>query len=46
MECNHEFVQDSEGTTIKGEHIRVFKCIHCGLLDHLVEFPTTTTTGG
>lgn len=34
MECEHtQWVEVEQGTTIKGEHLHVYKCSQCGMLD-------------
>lgn len=35
--CEHQFVLLEEGTTIKGEHIHLYRCVYCGLFDYSIE---------
>jgi hypothetical protein len=35
--CQHQFKQETDGTTIQGYHLHVWKCNYCGLYDFKLE---------
>ena len=37
MKCEHTWTTTTEGTTIKGEHLHLYECLKCGILDYGVE---------
>ena len=36
-DCEHVWIKTIEGTTIKGEHLHIYECVKCGMLDHAIE---------
>lgn len=37
MECKHDWCEVMEGTSVRGDHLHVYKCSKCGILDVGIE---------
>ena len=45
MSCDHKFIEIEQGTTIKGEHFHLYKCLNCGLFDIGLEVADKVLSG-